>query len=69
MSASPKAAAKSGSRALVRENVWDMNFESMTNVVDVFVNRLRLKIDKPFNARLLHTIRGVGYVLKAEEPS
>jgi two-component system copper resistance phosphate regulon response regulator CusR len=55
------------SRTLIAENVWDMNFDSDTNVVDVAVRRLRAKIDDPFERKLLRTIRGVGYVL--EEPA
>ena len=51
------------SRTLIAEHVWDMNFDSDTNVVDVAVRRLRAKIDDPFAAKLIHTIRGVGYVL------
>jgi two-component system copper resistance phosphate regulon response regulator CusR len=53
------------SRTLIAEHVWDMNFDSDTNVVDVAVRRLRAKIDDPFAMRLIHTIRGVGYVLEA----
>jgi two-component system, OmpR family, copper resistance phosphate regulon response regulator CusR len=53
------------SRTLIAEHVWDMNFDSDTNVVDVAVRRLRAKIDEPFDAKLIHTIRGVGYVLEA----
>jgi two-component system copper resistance phosphate regulon response regulator CusR len=55
------------SRTLIAEHVWDMNFDSDTNVVDVAVRRLRAKIDDPFERKLLRTIRGVGYVL--EEPA
>jgi two-component system, OmpR family, copper resistance phosphate regulon response regulator CusR len=55
------------SRTLIAENVWDMNFDSDTNVVDVAIRRLRAKIDDPFEKKLLRTIRGVGYVL--EEPA
>src|SRR5471032_78369 len=55
------------SRTLIAENVWDMNFDSDTNVVDVAIRRLRAKIDDPFERKLLRTIRGVGYVL--EEPA
>ncbi len=51
-------------RTLISEHVWDINFDSMTNVVDVYVNHLRNKIDKDFEPKLIHTIRGVGYVLK-----
>jgi two-component system copper resistance phosphate regulon response regulator CusR len=52
------------SRTLIAEQVWDMNFDSGTNVVDVHVRRLRVKVDEPFTCRLIHTIRGVGYVLE-----
>jgi two-component system copper resistance phosphate regulon response regulator CusR len=50
------------SRTLIAENVWDMNFDSDTNVVDVAVRRLRAKVDDPYETKLIHTIRGVGYV-------
>ena len=50
------------SRTLIAENVWDMNFDSDTNVVDVAVRRLRAKLDDPYDVKLIHTIRGVGYV-------
>jgi len=53
------------SRTLIAEQVWDMNFDSDTNVVDVAVRRLRRKVDDPFATKLIHTIRGVGYVLEA----
>jgi two-component system copper resistance phosphate regulon response regulator CusR len=53
------------SRTLIAEHVWDMNFDSDTNVVDVAVRRLRAKVDDPFATRLIHTIRGVGYVFDA----
>ena len=52
------------SRTLIAEQVWDMNFDSDTNVVDVAVRRLRQKIDEPFAKKLIHTVRGVGYVLE-----
>ena len=55
------------SRTLIAENVWDMNFDSDTNVVDVAIRRLRAKIDDPFERKLLRAIRGVGYVL--EDPA
>ena len=55
------------SRTLIAEQVWDMNFDSDTNVVDVHVRRLRTKLDEPFPAPLLHTVRGVGYVLEARD--
>ena len=51
-------------RTLIAEQVWDMNFDSDTNVVDVHVRRLRAKIDDPFEQKLIHTVRGVGYVLE-----
>jgi len=51
------------SRTLISEQVWDMNFDSDTNVVDVAVRRLRRKVDDPFAKKLIHTVRGVGYVL------
>ncbi|MCK5153034.1 MAG: response regulator transcription factor [Spirochaetales bacterium] len=52
------------SKTLIMENIWDYNFDPQTNIVDVVVSRLRSKIDKDFNKKLLHTVRGVGYVLK-----
>lgn len=52
------------SRTLIAEQVWDMNFDSDSNVVDVAVRRLRKKVDDPFPDRLIHTVRGVGYVLE-----
>ncbi len=54
-------------RTLIAEHVWDMNFDSDTNVVDVAVRRLRAKLDDPFETRLIHTIRGVGYVFDARD--
>ena len=52
------------SRTLIAEAVWDMNFDSDTNVVDVNVRRLRSKVDDPFPLKLIHTVRGAGYVLE-----
>jgi len=52
------------SRTLIAEQVWDMNFDSDTNVVDVAVRRLRRKADDPFPRKLIHTVRGLGYVLE-----
>ena len=52
------------SRALIASQVWDMNFDSDTNVVDVAIKRLRAKVDEPFAERLIHTVRGMGYVLE-----
>ncbi len=54
------------SRTLIAESVWDMNFDSDTNVVDVNVRRLRSKVDDPFPLKLIHTVRGAGYVLELE---
>ena len=52
------------SRTVLAEQVWDMNFDSDTNVVEVAVRRLRGKLDDPFETKLLHTVRGMGYVLE-----
>jgi len=54
------------SRSLIASRVWDMNFDSDTNVVDVAVRRLRQKIDEPFGQRLIHTVHGVGYRCELE---
>lgn len=54
------------SRTVIAEAVWDMNFDSETNVVDVSVRRLRIKVDDPFAFKLIRTVRGSGYVLEAE---
>jgi two-component system copper resistance phosphate regulon response regulator CusR len=51
------------SRTVIAEQVWDMNFDSDTNVVDVHIRRLRAKVDDPFPRKLIQTVRGVGYVL------
>jgi two-component system copper resistance phosphate regulon response regulator CusR len=53
------------SRGEIAEHVWDINFATNTNVVDVMVRRLRAKVDDPFETKLIHTVRGAGYVLKA----
>jgi DNA-binding response OmpR family regulator len=49
------------------EHIWDINFDSETNVVDVVINRLRRKIDDGFPRKLIHTVRGAGYAIR--EPS
>jgi len=54
-------------KTVIMEHVWDYHFDPQTNVVDVLVSRLRSKIDKDFKQKMIHTIRGVGYVLKAPE--
>jgi heavy metal response regulator len=53
-------------RTMIAEHVWDYSFDTSTNVIDVYVNYLRKKIDAGRASKLLHTVRGVGYVLKAE---
>ena len=55
------------SRTLIVEQVWDINFDTDTNVVEVAVRRLRRKIDDPFAEKLIHTVRGVGFVLRDVE--
>lgn len=55
------------SRSDLAEQVWDINFNSNTNVVEVAVRRLRGKVDDPFETKLLHTVRGMGYVLELRE--
>ena len=55
------------SRALIAQHVWGVDFDTFTNVIDVYVNYLRKKIDADFEPKLLHTVRGVGYVMKAPE--
>ncbi len=58
-------AEKVVSKTMILEHVWDYSFDPQTNVVDVLVCRLRSKVDRDFERKLIHTIRGVGYVLKA----
>lgn len=55
------------SRTEIAYQVWDMNFDSNTNVIDSAVRRLRNKVDEPFDKPLIHTVRGMGYVLRAHE--
>ncbi|MHB8347049.1 MAG: heavy metal response regulator transcription factor [Acidiferrobacterales bacterium] len=55
------------SRTVIAEQVWDMNFDSDTNVVDVAIRRLRRKADDPFALKLIHTVRGIGYVLEVRD--
>lgn len=52
------------SRVILTEHIWDLHFDSGTNIVDVVINRLRRKLDDAFTPKLIHTVRGVGYVLK-----
>ncbi|OEU52029.1 MAG: DNA-binding response regulator [Desulfuromonadales bacterium C00003096] len=51
-------------RAMIAEHVWDYSFDSFTNIIDVYVNYLRKKVDRDYDTKLIHTVRGVGYVLK-----
>ena len=55
-------------RTMLLEGVWDYHFDPQTNVIDVHVSRLRQKVDKPFPAPLIHTVRNAGYMLRAEAP-
>lgn len=55
------------SRTMIVEHVWDQSFEGLTNIVDVYVRQLRVKIDEPFSVKLIHTIRNVGYVMNEGE--
>jgi two-component system OmpR family response regulator len=57
-------AGKVISKTMILSHVWEYNFDPQTNIVDVLVSRLRDKIDKPFETKRLHTVRGVGYVLR-----
>ncbi|MRR34157.1 response regulator transcription factor, partial [bacterium] len=54
-------------RTTIAENVWDYIFDSFTNIIDVYVNYLRKKIDRESDKKLIHTVRGVGYILKEED--
>ncbi len=54
-------------RTMIAEHVWDYNYDSFTNVIDVYINYLRNKVDRGFPTKLIHTVRGVGYVLKEEK--
>lgn len=51
-------------RVSIAEHVWDIDFDSESNVIDVYVNLLRKKVDSPYNKKLIHTVVGIGYVLK-----
>jgi heavy metal response regulator len=54
------------SRAMIADHVWDYAFDSFTNIIDVYVNYLRKKVDKDFPTKLIHTVRGQGYVMREE---
>lgn len=53
-------------RTMISEHVWDIDFDTFTNVIDVYINYLRNKIDSDFDNKLIHTVRGRGYILKEE---
>jgi len=55
------------SRTMILEHVWDQSFEGVTNIVDVYVRYLRRKVDEPFVDKLIHTVRGIGYCVRAAE--
>jgi DNA-binding response OmpR family regulator len=52
------------SRTMIQEHVWNFDYDGLTNVVDVHINRLRNKVDRGFDRPLIHTLRGVGYALR-----
>jgi two-component system, OmpR family, response regulator len=54
------------SKTMILSHVWEYSFDPQTNIVDVLVSRLRERVDRPFDQKLLHTVRGVGYVLREE---
>jgi heavy metal response regulator len=54
-------------RTMIADHVWDYTFDSFTNIIDVYVNYLRKKIDREADKKLIHTVRGVGYILKEED--
>ncbi len=56
------------SRTIIAEHIWDYNFDTGTNIIDVYVNHLRSKIEEGGEKKLIHTVRGVGYVMKEEWP-
>lgn len=62
-----KAKGKPVSKATISDSVWDLNFETGTNTIEVYINFLRKKIDKNFDVKLIHTRPGFGYYLKSEE--
>ena len=60
----PRQPGRVLSRALIAQHVWGVDFDTFTNVIDVYVNYLRKKLDADFAPKLLHTVRRAGYVLK-----
>jgi len=57
------------SRTMIVEHVWDMDYDGLTNIVDVYIRHLRSKIDDKFTVKMIHTVRGIGYMLDAPERS
>ena len=57
-------AAKVVTRTMITEHVWEIDFDTSTNVIDVYINYLRNKIDSGYQQKLIHTVRGRGYLLK-----
>jgi two-component system copper resistance phosphate regulon response regulator CusR len=57
------------SRTMIVEHVWDMDYDGLTNIVDVYIRHLRAKVDDRFSAKMIHTVRGVGYMLDLAEPA
>ena len=55
-------------RGMIAEHVWDSSFDSFTNVIDVYINHLRNKVDRNFGRKLIHSVRGVGYRISASDP-
>jgi DNA-binding response OmpR family regulator len=55
------------SRTMIVEHVWDMDYDGLTNIVDVYIRHLRSKIDDRFVQKLIHTVRGIGYMIEAPE--
>jgi DNA-binding response OmpR family regulator len=53
-------------RTMIAERVWDYTFDSFTNIIDVYVNYLRKKIDRDYDKKLIQTVRGIGYMLKED---
>jgi DNA-binding response OmpR family regulator len=62
-----RAKGKPVSKPSISDNVWDLNFETGTNTIEVYINFLRKKIDRNFDVKLIHTRPGFGYYLKSEE--
>ena len=57
------------SRTMIVEHVWDMDYDGLTNIVDVYIRHLRSKIDDRFPAKMIQTVRGIGYMLDLPDPA